>query len=509
MDCKLVNEKVLVNECLFEGSTEQPIDIDISLPDYCADIGKILKCRAVPRVTERLVKPDSLNIAGMTRLAILYADGRSGEVNCYEHEIPFAASIPLTDAPHDAKASVCVRMEYVNCRALSQRKLDIHGAFSIKAKVTCKREASLASDVEGDGIRLRKKMCKAGNLVSDTQSSFIISEALEVAKDKASIGSIIRNDAVLSVNEQKIIGGKLVIKGDAILTIVYIGEAGEGIEKMEYLMPYNQFIDVDGIEDDCKCDIKLECENIDIGLRTDPDGEYRRMNADIKAFVEAKVYTELETPFVYDAYSVDYETEVERKQLNIEQLSDTVSENIMHQQLLDTGVDIASVLDIWGDTRDCKVGRKDDKLTLWAAVSVGMILKNSEGGISYIEKLCELEQDIGVLDTSKQFYADAQLVVRNCNYTLSGSNGVDVRLQMQLNAAIYEQQNISSVGAITLDENKPKNLSDAAVVLYFAHAGEELWDIARKHNSSIETIMADNELASEQLDDSRMLLIAI
>ena len=42
MDFQVTQETVAINEILFEGSSEQPVDLDITLPDYCPDISRIL-----------------------------------------------------------------------------------------------------------------------------------------------------------------------------------------------------------------------------------------------------------------------------------------------------------------------------------------------------------------------------------------------------------------------------------------------------------------------------------
>ena len=47
MEEKIIKTNVLVNDVLFNETAEQPIDVDFSLPDFCPDISKILKCRAV------------------------------------------------------------------------------------------------------------------------------------------------------------------------------------------------------------------------------------------------------------------------------------------------------------------------------------------------------------------------------------------------------------------------------------------------------------------------------
>ena len=51
MEEKILKASVFVNDTLFNESTEQPIDVDFTLPDYCPDISKIVKCRAVSRIS--------------------------------------------------------------------------------------------------------------------------------------------------------------------------------------------------------------------------------------------------------------------------------------------------------------------------------------------------------------------------------------------------------------------------------------------------------------------------
>ena len=48
MDCKLSRGLLPTQELVFDGCEEKPVDLDFSLPDYCPDIQRILKCR-VPR----------------------------------------------------------------------------------------------------------------------------------------------------------------------------------------------------------------------------------------------------------------------------------------------------------------------------------------------------------------------------------------------------------------------------------------------------------------------------
>ena len=82
MECKAAGESVFAKEVLFEGNCEQAVDTELTLPDYCPDIGKLLKCRLVPMITSRQVNFDSLVVEGTARISVIYLDDRDKKLRC-------------------------------------------------------------------------------------------------------------------------------------------------------------------------------------------------------------------------------------------------------------------------------------------------------------------------------------------------------------------------------------------------------------------------------------------
>lgn len=510
MDCTLLRETVLLNETVYEGSSEQPVDAELTLPDYCADIGKILKCRAVPKVTSRLLRGDGLIVEGITRIIVLYAEGKNSTLCCYEHEVPFSASYKLREIPANAKATAWIKPEYINCRAVSQRKLDIHGAFTVFAKVTTGTHTEIVSGAEGAGVKVRCDKCSISSLAGAAQSSFTVSDALEIADDKASIGSIIRNDGTVRITECKAISNKLVVKGEATLELVYCGESGEGVQRMSYTLDFNEFIDVPGIDDECKWDINAECTGVDIGLRTDSNGEYRRMNVDIHIFADVKAYKDITADIVSDAYSVEYEVDIERRQLKFTRFCGMLNDTVTAPMLIETGETLFSAIDdVKCEITDCKMTAGDGRANVRGTVMVSMIGKDMEGGCAYCEKLMEFTAECMMGYEAADPHFDRRVSVTGCSYVITGSGKPEVRINLGIEAAVYDEITVSAVCAVTPDENRPKANGDAAVVMYCADAGEELWDIARAHNSSVEAIMRDNQLECEVLEHNTRLLISM
>lgn len=511
MDCKLNNESILIGNTVFEGSSEQSVDVDFSLPDYCADIVKVLKCRAAARVTTRTITSDTLAVEGITRINVIYIGGKNETVQCYEYELPFACSFKMRDVPVGARAEISTRTEYVNCRAVSQRKLDIHGAFTVSARVTAPHMCEITGSIEGEGVYTRKCSTDSAVLVGSTQSSFIISEALEVGSTNESIGTVLRSDAVISVTERKAIAGKLVIKGEALFTLVYLGEAGGDAQRLEYTIGFSQFFDMSAIDDTCDVRLVLDCTGVDVGLRTDSTGEYRRMNVDIKAFATLWAYRKANIEAVCDAYCVNYEMQLERKQITLEKLCAVNEHTHNHQSVLDTGeIVFASITDLWCELRESSAALRGDSINVSSVMTVCLLGIDSSGSCIFIEKPVNLDYSLEYKNSCCNPRCDIHSFIRSCSFVIGSSGKVEIRAEVYSETAVYERTTLSCVTSAAIDASRAKNRDEMpALVLYFAQAGEELWDIAGRYNSCVETIMRDNELDSETIGENCMLLIAI
>lgn len=69
---EVLRQAVCVNELIYEGSVEQSVDSDLTLPDYCPDILRILKCTVTPRVTGSQVSGERITVDGTVLVRLIY-----------------------------------------------------------------------------------------------------------------------------------------------------------------------------------------------------------------------------------------------------------------------------------------------------------------------------------------------------------------------------------------------------------------------------------------------------
>ena len=82
MENKCIKTSVFANENILEDFCEQPIDVDFTLPDYCPDISKIFKCKAVARIVSKGINGNSITVEGNVCITLLYCD-KENKLNSY------------------------------------------------------------------------------------------------------------------------------------------------------------------------------------------------------------------------------------------------------------------------------------------------------------------------------------------------------------------------------------------------------------------------------------------
>lgn len=122
---------------------EQLTDVDLTLPDYCPDIDKILKCTLTPKIQSKILSGGQLQVEGFCVVNVLYVESTKKSIRCCEQSVNFSQSFSLKETPENPVIITKTKSEYINCRALSPRRLVMHGAFSLYAKVLSSIETNI------------------------------------------------------------------------------------------------------------------------------------------------------------------------------------------------------------------------------------------------------------------------------------------------------------------------------------------------------------------------------
>lgn len=508
MDYTLLKKSVSIKEIVFDGCTEQPVDLDLTLPDYCPDILRILKCRVTPKILTKSISGDRLEVEGTAEVKILYIDSIKKSVRCSDHNLPFSCSFNMKQSPQNAIVSARVKTEYINCRALSPRRLDIHGAFSVCAKVICKTEKEFPVGIDDENVQAKGCNVKISSLEGMGQQQFILSDTVTLGSNASNIESILKSDATIIKGDCKAISNKVMVKGDVNIRVLYLADINTGETKIfDYTLPFSEILDADGVDEKCMCITNVELVNHSVTVKSDYSDSNSVVNFEVKLAATALGFSNKEIAPVDDAYSTDFDLNLVYSQTQLTNIEKSYSESCITKATVEAGSEsILSIVDLWCEQCSTTVVTEDDNVLVKGKLNMCILAKNNDNMPFYSERVIEFTYP--VTQVQEDATVDVEGTVQSISYRINGSNSIDFRIETKLDITVCRKKSVRLVTSAEADTEHPiVKDSKAALTIYYASRGESVWDIAKKYAVCCSAVMEENELAEDEIKASSMLFI--
>ncbi len=512
MEYQLKKELCPTCEAVFEGTSEQPVDLDISLPDYCPDIERLLKCRICPTVSGKTISGDRLEVEGTALITLYYLDSKKKAVRYCEHNSPFSCSFKLRPELADPVAVVKLRTDYLNCRAVGPRRVDIHGAFTVCAVVYARTEQEFCSGIEGSDIQQKTHSEGYSRLCGTGQQIFSITETLDIGQGKGSPEGILRSGLTVRAESCKALTDKLMVNGEAVLHLLYVTDVETGAaDTMTFHIPFTQVLDVQGVTSETVNELRLDVMNFDASLKSEYDENSTLVTLDARICATVIATEPSEMVVVDDAYSTDYELELTSKPCSFTELLSLSENSLVLKEEAALGENgITQMMDVWCESVSSVASYENDALTIRGKVLCAMLALDSEGTPFYAERALEFSYSPEISVHGGTVNARVQVTPLSVSFRITGDNTIELKAELRCAAAVFSTRSCKAVTAAqTSEERRRQKDSAAALTIYYADEGENLWGIARQYCTSVEALRLENELTEDVFTGRTMLLIPV
>ena len=505
MDFNMEKQGVNRMEIVYEASAEQPVDCDVTLPDYCPDIMRILRCTITPGIATAGASGDRITAEGTAVVRVIYVSD-SGKISCYEQTVPFSKSVNVSGLGEDVCVRAAASTQYCNCRAVNQRRADIHGCIAISFTVTAIKKQEILCGINGAGVQLKKKSMKVSDMICRLEKMFVLNEVKELDEDSPAVLRILHTRACARVSEVKAITNKILLKGEVWGKITYCTEDGQ-VCCVEHTMPISQIIEAQGIDENTNNCVHLDVCSFETVPKADSAGEMKLMDitARVTAFVTACCEKELET--VCDAYSTEYEADCEKQMMSLETLSGTFSDICLCRGTIEAPEAVADITDVWCTGVTEKAFIVSGKVKISGSLSLCVLYQSADSQPCMAEKAIDYEYERDVSIQGANARCEPWVYPGECVASAAGSGKIEIKAEINISAEIYEVSEDRIISNITVDESKARQSTAAALTIYYSEEGESVWNIARRYNTTVEAVMNENNLDSETVGSRRMLLI--
>lgn len=506
MELNTVRQDIAFNKTVFNCETEQSVESEIMLPDYYGDIKRILKCISSPQIHNRKISGETLFIDGNCALTLVFVDA-DNRICGYSYDLPFKKSININPVGENADIFVRAEAGYCNCRAVTPRKAEYRGTVKLSVKISQTDYESIVTDVDLDGIQLKRENCPATNPLAHSEKVVVFEEDLELDRNDTLIKSVFRKSVYGVIEECKMLGSKAAVKGDLIVKILYTDENDKFIT-YDGKIPFNQIVDINADGDDCRCDALVNINSYEIKPRTNISGEARSFSLESKMVISVTASCDNDISAVTDIYSLQKPVKFSLSDITLKKLINGVKEKYICTKAMEFSENtFGTVIDLSSYAKVINHKIADGELKIEGTVTVCFLLTDTDGEPQYFERDIDFDYIHPLTDGISDLTAECNVFAESLSYTITSDSKIEVRVELSVECTVFSVSKRNVLTDIEICEDCEVPKKNAPITVYYCDAGESAWDIAKKYNCDYAQLLKTNDVECEIIPTAKMLLI--
>lgn len=476
------------------------------VPDYCPDIARIIDTDGKVYLHSREIRDGKAELDGTVRVTVLYTpDGEAG-IRTLEFSIPFHVETDSRLLQGCQHLTAETETELLETRMLNPRKVFTRCRLVSRLNGYRKTKLQLCTGLECEPalcVEKRTDVQNATFLTRVTEKDFTFTDELHLSPGREGAAEVLNSRLSWVVSETKIVGSKLIFKGVLSVCVLYRAVDGRCCSTMGEL-PFSQIMEVDGTAETADVSLHLQITGCSVQIDGD-DPEGRQLAVTVYLHATALLREAQEVTLLTDLYSTAYETSYDASPLLLTEFCQSMNRRQTMREVLEIGVVAESLLSASVHCGAVNVSREGNYTVLRTNAAVKVFYLD-EGGVPLMtersmEVACQLEVP-----------EDCRIRARaDCTEEVQGSlgdRGIEVRFPVDFSIEAEKQAKKVCISAVKLRMDAPKDtVGTPSLVLRCIGKDETVWDLAKKHNTTIGAILAANQLEEEALPHDKLLLI--
>lgn len=504
MRVEIKNQLYESYEQVLDTNHECPIDTEYNLPDYCADIQKILKCVVTPEVTAAAVIGDSVSVDGTADIRVLYLDAKGECVRGFDMKKEFSFTLRLNGNVEGAIAFAKPSVQHLTCRAMNARRVDIHIALGFHVSVSGMKREAVTECVQHDWIETRSERYAVSAAAGCSMQTFILEENIDLQNGKPPVETLLRRSVRYCVDNTEVKSGEVLFSGRACVEVLYRTFADSALpERMLFELPFSQTVECAQAEELCTASVCFVGGECSIQPREDSVGEYTILNIYLKPTFQIKLSKPAEVCSVCDAFSIQGALAAKFNEVSMERVEKKPVRSIrLRETLRIPEGDLERVLDIWCDGVTLSAFTEKETYVIRGKCSICVLYQNKEKRIAFFERMLDFT-DTGLAPVEGRYSAEGEVTA--VRFAISDASSLECTLEMQVTEQMRTVYRVHTLAYAELDEDVTED--DCCAAVYYASAGENIWDIAKHYCARVESIRKHNGCTAETVSENRPLII--
>ncbi|NLK75398.1 MAG: DUF3794 domain-containing protein [Clostridiales bacterium] len=513
---ELIKKNIHMNKLKCKSTLQLTLDDDFNVSDIKPDIEKIIEEQGDIRVTEVKAMDGKLMVKGALGFNVLYLSNEGQRpIHNISGEIPFDEVINMEHTCAQDDPIVKWELEDLSTGLINSRKISVKSIVRLNVAVEELYDEETAIGIEGpEDIQYINKKIEITDVSINKKDTFRIKDEIMLPTNKGNISSILYTDINLNNMDFRLLEDRFTIKGEMPLFVLYTCEDEENpIEYYETEIPFSGTIDCNGCTEDMIEDITFTISKKNIEIKEDNDGEERVLDVEIILDLNIKVYEVEEPEILCDVYCPSKNITPIFKEATYENL--VIKNNSKYRIADRIRVDedqprILQICHAKGDIKIDEIIPLETELQVEGIVDVDIlyICEDDTMPLNSLKGVIPFSQNIEVkgLKTNSNFEVRPNL--DQISVIMLDSEEIEVKATMSLNSIVFDKVTESVITDIEISDLDLETIqSMPGIIGYVVKSQDTLWNIAKKYYTTIDSIMAINDLEDDKIKEGDKLII--
>lgn len=471
---------------------------EVRLGDGMPDIGRVLGAWGQVLLRGKEWRSGGMGVSGGVMVWVLYAPEDGGPVQCVDTWIPFQMKWDFPDTERDGTICTACLLRNVDARSTSARKLMVRASVGVLGEAMMPGEMALymPDNLPAD-VQVLKSTYPLRLPREAGEKPFVLEETLTLPGTAPDMEKLLRYELQPEIIDQKVMGGKVVFRGAAIVHILYRGTDGM-IYSWDFELPFSQYSELDrDYDQDATARIMPAVTSLE--LDTDEEG---RLNLKAGLTGQYMISERTMAEVVEDAYSPRRSVTVRKESQQVPLILEENSQTVHAEQSVEA--EGSRVVDMAFYPDHARLLRSDQGIEAELPGQFQMLYYDNEGVLQSAAPRWEGNWSLQAGDDTT---VEAVVSASGRPQATLGGGKAEMRADLLMQTTGTTQQGIPMVTALELGEMTEPDPNRPSLIL--CKIGEDrLWDVAKRTGSTVDAIRAANRL-TEEPNPMQVLLIPV
>lgn len=522
---KIVKSETVI---FFVSREERIMDVD-------NEIENIINQKEIVTTDGVVTRENQITVNGTINYNILYYPKNSEMVCGEEKEINFEENIKLMGINSEDNANVTMEVLSSSIKPVDGKNYIYR--IQLKAYIVVEKiedlDIATAIDTDSQGenyennfakentgknnvenIMTKKRNIDSLAIMADKTDTFRVSEQIAVPHGKPPIGTIVWSDIRIKNQNIKTMEGSIIINGQLSIFIIYIPEMENMPEQwLEQTIDFNGQLEMSEATEDVVSYIELWLNNVNVQPEINQDNEMRNLSVSALLKLNVKLYKETSINVIEDVYKpganlVPIMEPKTYQKLLVKNASRT--KEVIKMKIDKTKGQLLQICNSQAEIKIENILVRDNSLKAIGKIKTCIIYISSDDRHPICCQCRESNFEHGIdaegIEGNDEYFLNWK--VEQVNANMLNADEVEIKAVIALEAIVFKKVEQNFVTEINQEPVDMEALNSAPVLKgYIVQKGDTLWKLAKENYTTIEKIMAVNNLENETIKKGDRLLI--